>query len=217
MKNINNLFEAYPILKEIDRNNSGIISEKAILKSLLAEELMSSYGESCVGFLFVISGSIKIQRINENGEETHLYNIKRGELCHEALSCFLRCETLSIVGKAIQDSEICIIPFEVVNKYLLNDIGFMQYIYKDLHKKFNKIISNKEESKYESLEKRLIKLLISKKSNIIYTTHSELAFELDSAREVISRKLKDLEKNGYVKGSRGKIQILKDLNNIIKE
>ena len=74
------------------------------------------------------------------------------------------------------------------------------------------IINVKEEVRHESLTNRLVKLLIDKKSRNIYITHNELAFELDSAREVVSRKLKELEKRGYLKLSRGKITIEKDLN-----
>ena len=81
---------------------------------------------------------------------------------------------------------------------------------------FNVIINVKEEVKHEPLTNRLIKLLISKNSKNIYVTHNDLAFELDSAREVISRKLKQLEKMGYLKLSRGKIQIEKDLNELLK-
>ena len=165
--------------------------------------------------MFVLSGDIKIQRLNYEGEETNLYNMGRGQLCHEALSCFLRCEPLNIVGRATQDSRICIIPFEIVERYLLNNVEFLKEMYRDLHSKFNLIIGNKEEVKHESLQKRLVKLLISKESKNIYATHAELAFELDSAREVISRKLKELEKEGYLKLTRGKIQVIKDLKELI--
>jgi len=88
------------------------------------------------------------------------------------------------------------------------------YIYEDLHKKFNSILENKEEIMHESLETRLVKLLINKNSNIIYATHGELAFEVDSAREVVSRKLKSIEKRGYIKLERGKILIIKDLKEL---
>lgn len=128
----------------------------------------------------------------------------------------MNCKSLNIIGKAIQDSKICIIPFDVVNQYLLQDTLFLQYIYKDLYSKFKTIINSKEEVKHESLTNRLVKLLIDKKSKNIYLTHNDLAFELDSSREVISRKLKELEKKGYLKLSRGKIQIQKDLNEMLK-
>ena len=214
---INKLYEAYPILAEINKKNKEIISERAVFKELLADEYLKTNDGECIGFLFVINGTIKVQKINEKGEETNLYNIKKGQLCHEALSCFMNFKSLNIIGKAIQDSEICIISFDIVNKYLLNDTSFLKYIYSDLYDKFKIIINVKEEVKHESLTNRLIKLLLEKNSRNIYLTHSEIAFELDSAREVVSRKLKELEKGGYLKLSRGKIQIEKDLNQWIIE
>lgn len=216
MEYINKLYEAYSVLAQIDEENKGILGEKAIFKDLFADEYLSTNEGECIGFLFVISGSIKINKLNERGEETNLYNIERGQLCHEALSCFMNCKSLNIIGKAIQDSKICVIPFDVVNKYLLQDTLFLQYIYKDLYDKLKIIINVKEEVRHESLTNRLVKLLIDKKSRNIYITHNELAFELDSAREVVSRKLKELEKRGYLKLSRGKIQIEKDLNEVLK-
>ena len=56
---------------------------------------------------------------------------------------------------------------------------------------------------------------MSKNSKSIYATHSELAFEIDSTREVVSRSLKKIEKQGFIKMLRGKIQILKDLNELL--
>lgn len=213
--NVKELYNAYPVLKKIDKSTNGIITEKSVFKELLANEYLSTYGTGCVGFIFVLSGDIKIQRVGYEGEETNLYNIGRGQLCHEALSCFLRCEPLNIIGKATQDSRIMLIPFEIVEKYLLNSTDFLKEMYRDLHYKFNLIIGTKEEVKHESLQRRLVKLLISKESKNIYATHAELAFELDSAREVISRKLKELEKEGYLKLTRGKIQVVKELKELI--
>ncbi|MBN7576645.1 MULTISPECIES: Crp/Fnr family transcriptional regulator [Clostridium] len=217
LEDIKSLYKVYPVLYEINKKNNEVINEQANFKTLYADEYVEATEKACKGILFVIKGVIKIQKINKNGEETNLYNISQGEFCHEALSCLSDLESLNITGKAIQDSKICIIPFEVVKKYFINDNVFLLYIYKDLYNKFNTIIGNKEEIIHESLETRLIKLLISKKSKIIYATHSELAFEIDSVREVISRKLKNLEKLGYIKLERGKIIILKDLNKILKD
>lgn len=206
---INKLFKAYPPLKIINDKNNNIIKEKAILRKLMSDEYLSRDNEGCMGFLFVISGNIKIMRSNEKGEETNLYNIGKGDFCHEALSCFLNNTSLNITGKATQDSEICIIPFNIAKQYLLNNEIFLQSIYSDLYLKFKRIIDIKEEARHERLTDRLLKLLKDKNTNIVYATHSELAFELDSSREVISRKLKDLEKQGIVKLYRGKIQIIK--------
>lgn len=217
LKNIKSLYEAYPILEKIDIDNNGILKRKAAFKIMHFNEYAKLIEEACQGVPFVIKGTIKIQKINEDGDETNLYNIERGEFCHEALSCLSNLKSLKIVGKAIQDSELCIIPFNIVEKYLMENNEFLSYVYKDLYNKFNIVIDNKERIIHESLESRLIRLLINKDSKIIYTTHSQLAFEVDSVREVVSRKLKALEKRGYIKLERGKIVILKDLNEILKD
>ena len=215
-KDIKSLYDMYPVLKKIDKNNNEIISTQAIFKTVYSDEYVAGTEETCQGVLFVIKGTIKIQKINKDGEETNLYNIKQGEFCHEALSCLSNLESLNIAGKAIQDSKVCIIPFDIVGRYFIQDNEFLLYMYKDLYRKFNTVIENKEEMIHESLETRLIKLLISKNSNIIYATHNELAFEIDSVREVVSRRLKSIEKLGYIRLERGKIVILKDLNEILK-
>lgn len=216
-ENIEDLYKSYPILDRINKKNNDIISKQAIFKTLYADEYIKSEEGSCLGILFVIKGIIKIQKINTDGDQTNLYNIKRGEFCHEALSCISNFESLNIIGKATQDSEICIIPLDILRMYIMKDNEFLMYIYEDIYKKFNTIIENKEEIIHESLEARLIKLLINKNSKIIYATHSELAFEIDSVREVVSRKLKILEKRGYIKLERGKIVIIKNLEEILKE
>lgn len=216
MKKIDALYKNYPILKTINEKYNNIISNQAIFKTVYADEFVKATEGACVGILFVISGSIKILRINAEGEETNLYNIRQGEFCHEALSCISNFESLNITGKAIQNSEVCMIPLDIARSILVKDNEFLTYIYGDLYNKFITVIENKEEIVHESLEARLVKLLLDKNSNIIYATHSELAFEIDSAREVVSRKLKSLEKRGYIKLERGKILIVNNLKDILK-
>lgn len=209
--NLKNLYNAYPILKNINHKNKEIIDTVVQFKTIYADDYISSASNECRGIFFVVSGVINIKRINEKGDETNLYNIKRGQLCHEALSCLLKFKSLNIIGRAIQNSVICIIPIDVVKKYLLGDNEFLKYMYEDLYLKLNAVIDKKEEKIHDSIESRLVKLLISKNSNIIYTTHKEIAFEIDSTREVVSRRLKALEKKGYIKLERGKIVLINDL------
>lgn len=217
LRNIDKLFELYPIVKEINNRNNGLLEKNIVFKSLKEGQYLSAVGNGCTGVLFVVSGLIKIHRINEEGNETNLYNIKSGALCHEALSCIVKCESLNIVAKAIEDSEIFILNIDIAKNILLKDIDFLEYMYKDIYSKFNNILNNKERIMHEPLELRLINLLISKNSNVIYAKHSDLAFEVDSARESVSRKLKSIEKMGYIKITRGKIVVLKNLKELLNK
>ena len=212
MKNLELLYDRYPVLKTINDQNENIIDKNAYFKTLQFNEYISSSNETCQGILFIVDGMLKIQRLSENGDETSLYEIKEGELCHEALSCLLNFNPLNIIGRAVMNSTICIIPIEIVKNYLIKDLQFLKYMYEDLYEKFNIIIQKREDKNHNSLQTRLIKLLISKNSKIIYGTHRDLALEIDSTREVVSRHLKLIEKEGYIKIERGKRIVLKDLN-----
>lgn len=206
--NIQLLYESYPIIKAIDEENQNIIGERAYFKSLKLQECFSSASGACDGILFVLKGCINIKRINEDGDETNLYNIHDGELCHEAFSCALKYKPLNIIGMAVQKSKVCIIPMEIVKKYLLNNSKFLSYMYEDIYKKFNIVIEKREDKNHKSLEKRIIEYLLKKNSKIIYSTHKDIANEIDSKREVVSRKLKEFERHGYIKLERGKITLL---------
>lgn len=214
-KKIDYLYEVYPLLKKIDKENNGIVSEKAVFRTLNADQYLSNDGERCMGFIFIVKGIVKIQRMNANGKETNLYNLKQGQLCNELSNCFKEEDNLNIHARALVDSEICIIPCGIAKKYLKQDINFLMYMYNDLYKKHQIVVKDKESIKHESLEKRLVKMLLSKNTKSIYATHSELAFEIDSTREVVSRTLKKIENKGFIKMFRGKIQILKDLNGLL--
>lgn len=211
------LYKSYPVLKDINEKNNGVIEKNIFFKRLNADEYLLSTANNCPGLIFVIKGIVKIQRINLDGGETNLYNIEAGDLCHEALSCLLKYQPLDIVGRALVDSEMCIINFDTVKTVLLKDNSFMQYMYQDIYRKFGMIIENKEKIMHEDLETRLLKLLIDKKSHIIYVKHSELALEVDSTRESVSRKLKYFEKLGYITLTRGKIVVLKDLHVLLNQ
>lgn len=200
------LYETYPFLRDINIKSKGAFEEKLILIKLKSNEFIrTSEKKSCAGFPFVIKGELKIQRVNEEGDETSLYTIKKGELCHEALGCFINCLPLNIEGHALQDSEIFIVPTEAVNLFLFNDLEFLQFLYKDLYSKFKRIIDKNEGIIHEPLDNRLMNFLKGKNTRNIYITHNEIAKEIGSSREVISRKLKKLENEGVLTLSRGKI------------
>lgn len=204
---LNDVYKAYPILKSIDEKNKKLVSEHLVFRTLESGQYLKV--EECPGFIFVIKGRIKVERIDSEGRQTSLYEIGRGEICHESLSCYIGCENLEIVGYALADTRVGILPKVVMQNYLLEDIGFMQYLYKNLYNKFKLIISHKESIIHESIEDRLIKYMKKNDTGVIYATHQEIALELGTSREVVSRKLKKLEEEGRVELGRGKIKIIK--------
>lgn len=205
---IEELFERYPILKLINEKHKGIMEQGILFKELMAGEYIKTGDSQCNDLLFVMQGQLKIEKVDENGRVMKMYELGPGEICHEVLSCYMRCQTLYLSGKAITDMKVAFIPMRKVNEYIIQDYDFMKFMYTNLYDKFRKVILDKEEILHESVASRLIKYLKNKNSNTIYITHQELAFELGTAREVVSRNLKVLEKEGRIRLERNRIKIV---------
>lgn len=203
--NQDTLYTMYPILGEINKKSGGTLGDAFSFTTIQAGGKLK--GAQCPGLIFVLKGSVKIERVNESGGQTGLYVIHAGELCHESLSCYLQCKPLDIVGYAVVDTQIAILPHEWVGYYLLNDVSFLQYLYKKLYKHFRQLIGDKEAILHDSVEERLLKYLRDKNTRVVYATHQEIAVDIGTSREVVSRKLKKLEEEGYLSLSRGKIKI----------
>ncbi|MGL4372282.1 MAG: Crp/Fnr family transcriptional regulator [Turicibacter sp.] len=209
------LFEHYPILETIIIAKNINNGQDIIFKHLNTHDFLQSTHDSCIQFPFIIKGELKIQKFDNDGKSIHLYTLKPGDICHEGLRCLMNMDPTQLTATAVVDSLVCLIPIPIVKKTLLTHPLFLTYIYTDISNKFTHLVHNKHELVNESLEKRLVRLLLQNDSLIIYRTHQELAIELDSAREVVSKKLKDLETRGYLTLSRGKIKLIDTIRELI--
>ncbi len=206
------LLQMYPELNRINEKNQGVIESQIQFKQLAAGETMQTREDRCSDLFFVIKGHLQIEKIDVNGQITRMYALGPGEICHEVLSCYMKCNSLQLAGRAMTDMEIALLPMQFVHQYLITDLDFMRFMYTNLHEKFQKMVQEKEEILHEPIPVRLVKFLKNKQSTMIYMTHQEIALDLGTAREVVSRNLKSLEKQGKIKLERNRIKIL-DLEN----
>ena len=216
-KLIQQVFETYPVLKQLEERYDHLLSKQIYFRWMEAGESMSAGESGCEDMIFILQGSIKITKLTQAGEETNLYNIGKGEFCHEYLNCLLSNEPLFIVGKVVQTTLVAAVPFTVVQSCFMQDAAFLTTMYQDLHRKLSYVIEAKEKKLHSSLEQRILTYLLNRKGNKVYATHKEIALETDAAREAVSRKLKELEAKGYIRLGRGNIEIRKDLSEFLQE
>ena len=200
------LYALYPVLQTIDQETSHVLRTHFHFQSLKEGTYLNS--NDCPGIIFILDGQIKVHKISLEGNLTSLYTLAKGDLCHESLHCFLECEPLAISGLALVDSTLAILPHDFANRYLLQSVPFLTTMYQKLYHKVHLLIDHKESLLHEPLEVRLLNYLHAVSSPIIYATHEEIAFELGSSREFISRKLKKLAQEGVVTLERGKLKLL---------
>jgi len=150
----------------------------------------------------VVSGLIKIYKEEENGSEVLLYYIKPGETCIVSVMAGEKNEKANVKGVVEEDVEVILIPKNKLYDLRKNFPEWNLYIFNSFNEKFDEVIDMVKVLTFSNKEKRLYDFLLKKAklndSKIIHKSHQEIANELGSSREVISRLLKKLEKDGKV-------------------
>jgi len=160
----------------------------------------------------VLSGTIKVFRTDEDGREILLYYIESGESCIMSFLGGLHHETSKIKAIANEPSQILFIPVDKITLLIKEFPEWLDYIFRLYHKRFEELLEVINAIAFTRIDERVLQLLQKKtmvtNSKTISTTHEQLATELGTAREVVSRLLKQMEEKGMVKLSRNKIVLL---------
>lgn len=160
----------------------------------------------------VISGSLKVVRTDANGHEILLYYITAGESCIMSFLGGIHDETSKIKAIVEEDAEILLIPVDKASEWVKKFPEWSDFIFKLYHKRFEELLSVVNAIAFQKLDVRLLHLLRQKAGLIhskeIKVTHQQLAEELGTAREVVSRVAKQMENEGLILLSRNKITLM---------
>lgn len=162
----------------------------------------------------LIEGSVKVRKTDESGKEIILYQIYPGESCIlSIISCLndKQCNAEAFVEKT---SKLIMIPSDKVKLWMEKYSSWRQYVFNHYYDKFDELITLIDAIAFKQVDLRLLNKLKEyqlKQGDEIEITHQILAKEIGTAREVISRLLKQLEKENFVKLERGIIKIIKTL------
>ncbi|MFK5983863.1 MAG: Crp/Fnr family transcriptional regulator [Pseudomonadota bacterium] len=206
----NQLMHLFPLLKNATNNRGEHITQFAKQIVLSADTTIFHQGEQCQNYMLVISGSIKVFTRSENGKAIVLYHITNGHSCVLTTSCLLSTDTYPAEGITETDVVALAIPAAIFNEFVDQSAGFRQLVFNTYGNKISRLIALVNKISFSRLDLRIAHFLLENSSinTPLITTHQSLANELGSAREVISRQLKEFENKGWVKLSRGKIEII---------
>jgi CRP/FNR family transcriptional regulator len=157
----------------------------------------------------VLSGSIRVMRQDEDGREILLYYIKPGESCIMSFLAGIHDDTSKISAVVEDDAEILMVPVAKASEWIKVYPEWADFIFKLYHKRFEELLSVINAVAFQKLDDRIVELLKKKagiyQSKEINITHQQLAEELGTTREVVSRLLKQMEKQQMITLSRNKI------------
>lgn len=187
-------------------------------QSLKAGTTVFRTGDSAPGILYVISGLLKAFRVSGNGREIAVSHVAPGEVCFISISCVFTDTPYPTEAVAIEDSEVLLLPrAEFLHLYNTSE-GARQYVAEAMSAKTSALINRIEEIAFLTIQERLERFLLryAKRKNIISCvemTHDEIARSLGTSREVISRLLLAMERQGDVKLDRRRVTLLPHLTN----
>ncbi len=160
----------------------------------------------------LLRGSIKVIRETSEGNELILYYIKSGQSCAVSLSTSLMNKLSNIKAIAEEKVELIAIPASISVKWYENYPSWRMFVLRTMDNRYEEIISALDSVAFKKVDERLVEYLKAKseavQSDTLNITHQEIANELSTSREVISRLLKQLEQKGILKLFRNKVEIL---------
>jgi CRP/FNR family transcriptional regulator, anaerobic regulatory protein len=164
-------------------------------------------GDHCSGYVLRLKGRSRVYKMSATGREIVLYRVGAGETCVITTTCLLgnsQYPASTVVEEPIED---VIIPETIFHKLMIDSPVFRQYVMQNYGALISDLIVLLDEVAFQTLDARLAKCLLDMGNNTIQRTHQQIADELGTAREVISRQLKRLEQKGWLTMGRGVIEI----------
>jgi len=166
-------------------------------------------GKAPENLLLLLSGTVRVHQTSESGRDIVLYRVSAGESCVLTTACVLAYEDYLAEGVAETDIQAVAIPRRVFEELIAESPVFRRFVFTAYSRRITDLFFIIEEIAFRRMDIRLAQKLVElpAPNSAIATTHQDLAAELGTACEVISRQLKEFERRGWVELARGEIRI----------
>jgi len=196
----------YPVVEQLSEGLRARLIETMVSMTVPVGAVLFDERQSCQGFPFVLSGSIRVVKLAANGRELPLYKVLPGESCIITSSCLLGRSDYNARGLAESETSLAMLPRSLFDE-LMGEPVFRNFVFDLFAERLAELMQLVEEVAFQKLDQRLANLLLGK-GRQLHTTHQQLADELGSVREMVSRLLKGFVDQGLVRLGREQIEIL---------
>lgn len=167
-------------------------------------------GDACRNFLMMIDGGVRVQMTAESGREIVLYRVSRGETCILTTSCLMTRRDYGAEGVAESDCAALALDAGAFHDLLGCSGLFRDFVFRSFGARITGLLALVEEVAFRRVDLRLARFLLDRApgGGELELTHQVIAVELGTAREVVSRQLKEFERRGLVGLNRGRVAVL---------
>ncbi len=201
----------FPFLRELAPELHRELFQSASFARIPAGHPVCLEGAFCPHLALILSGSARVYKLGESGRDITLYRVDAGQSCILTASCILSESAFPAFAECAEPTEAVLLPSARVRDWTARSETFRHYLFGLMSQRLGDLIGVLEEVVFRRLDQRLAAYLLERGSGTdqrIKTTHQEIASDLGSSREVVSRLLKELEGCGLIRTARGVIQVL---------
>lgn len=188
------------------------IEKEAVHKTFHAGEVIMRTGQYIKATVLVLKGRIKIYRENDEGGEFLIYYIGPGEACAISMICTIQSKTSEITAIAEEDTDVLMIPVQFMDQWMSTYKSWYQFVIQTYRKRFDELLIVIDHIAFRGMDERLEFYLKRYAGNTgkatIELSHQQIADDLNSSREVISRLLKKMEQRKMLRLHRNMIELL---------
>ena len=205
----NQLKQLFPTLEE---NLYNEILSHGTIKEVKAGETLLKVGQTIRSTMLIIDGLVKLYREDDEGKEYFIYHLNAGQACSLSMVCAAKHETSEVLAKALTDATVLSIPLEFMDVWMSKYKSWYQFVITSYRNRFEELLKTIDAIAFTGMDERLeyyLKKQIEKLGNNFKITHQEIANDLNSSREVISRLLKKMEAKSWLTIHRNSIEWIK--------
>ncbi len=202
--------EAFPFFATLSEKSRDEILSQSVSRRLTHKQVLASGGAECPYLPFVLEGALRIFKTSEAGRELTLYRLARGESCILSATCILNGGGFPAIAEAEGDTEVLLVPARLLVRLVDENAQWRRFMFDLYARRLADVLTLVDEVAFHHMDSRLAAWLLRQAEGprgVVSATHGEIAAELGTSREVVTRILSDFEAGGLITTSRGRIEV----------
>jgi CRP/FNR family transcriptional regulator len=203
----------YELFPDVEAQLRKEWEEKGRVVSAKAGDVLLQTGQNIRSTMIVLDGLIKLYREDDEGNEFFMYHLHPGDACALSMICDRNYKASAVTAKAVNDTRLLVIPIEHSENWMRQYRTWYHFVVSTYRRRYEELLETIDHIAFRNMDERLEFYLRrhrdSLKTNVLHLTNTEIAQELNSSREVISRLMKKLSEAGKVRLLKNGIEILK--------
>ena len=209
------------VFPSLERELVREIIETGEMKVLAEDETLVKTGQYLRSMLLIVDGLIKVYREDHMGNEFFIYYLQPGEACALSMKCQLRSEASQVMAKAVTKTSVITVPLACMDVWMQKYKSWYHFVMNTYRSRMEELLETIDDIAFRNMDERLLSYLKREfqvhNSSILTINHTEVAEELNSSREVVSRLMKKVSEKGMIRLLKNQQVEILDFNLIEKQ